>query len=305
MGLYTKAITEAFGFEEKEKNVFYGIYNGYEVTLHVAQQGIDLFLNFYGDVQLKRRIATIFQTSGSQKLTNTEPSVFGLHSLINGMTLKSTLAKIKEKLDLTTDYLREQNITGIGYCMNCGKNEMIVETVRINDVYVTLDSECMSKYEALVQKAEQNFEAQPNNYGKGILGALLGALIGAVSWVVIYLLGFLSAISGILAVFLGDLFYIKFGGKPNKAKTIIVASISLVAILLTCLVFYIYAANLEMANLNITGVSSLSYILDTPEWKEAFVHDMVMNTVFTVIGVVAQFFSTKKKDQTNRMRISK
>ena len=37
MGLYTKKIYDALGLVEKEKNVFYGVYKGYELTLAVNQ----------------------------------------------------------------------------------------------------------------------------------------------------------------------------------------------------------------------------------------------------------------------------
>ena len=45
MGLYTKKIYEALGLSEKQNNVFYGNYKGYEVTLHVYQT-FEVFVNF-------------------------------------------------------------------------------------------------------------------------------------------------------------------------------------------------------------------------------------------------------------------
>ena len=48
MGLYTKKIYEALGLSEKQNNVFYGNYKGYEVTLHVYQT-FEVFVNFHSD----------------------------------------------------------------------------------------------------------------------------------------------------------------------------------------------------------------------------------------------------------------
>jgi curved DNA-binding protein CbpA len=53
--------------------------------------------------------------------------------------------------------------------------------------------------------------AKPENYGAGLLGALLFALGGGVIWGVIYYFGYLSAIAGILTIFLAGLGYKKFG----------------------------------------------------------------------------------------------
>ena len=56
---------------------------------------------------------------------------------------------------------------------------------------------------------------------------------------------------------------------------------------------------------NITSMTPFEYIMNDAEMKSAFTHDMIMNAVFTVIGVVIQYSSTKKKDQNNQLRISK
>lgn len=292
MGLYDKDIQEGLGLVEKEKNCYYGEYKGYEVTLYNSQQGFDLFLNFYGSKEQKLAVAQVFQNAGNKTLVKTEVSTFGFHSVINGMTIKTIIKKIVEKLDITVAYLKENDIKGVGYCMNCG-NIGILTTVKVNDVYVTLDNECLDKIEKMIKKSDEEFIEQPNNYVRGILGALLGAVIGAVTWIVIYLLGYLSAISAILSVFLANYFYVKFGGKANNVKTIIVSTISLVVLILTCFLIYLFL------------FEDLEIIFMDDEIKSAFIYDMLMNVVFTAIGVVAQYASTKKKDQANRMKISK
>ena len=83
-----------------------------------------------------------------------------------------------------------------------------------------------------MRKKDKNFEETPNNYGKGVLGLLLGALIGAVSYVILFMLGFISAISAFLSIMLGSLFYKKFGGKPNKVMVVMAALISVASLLL-------------------------------------------------------------------------
>ena len=71
MGLYTKKIYEALGLVEKEKNVFYGVYKGYELTLAVNQQFF-VHLNFFADGNVKAQAVRVFHTTSNQTMTNSE-----------------------------------------------------------------------------------------------------------------------------------------------------------------------------------------------------------------------------------------
>ena len=50
---------------------------------------------------------------------------------------------------------------------------------------------------------------------------------------------------------------------------------------------------------------ALEYIMNNEELKGYFIHDMSMNAIFTLLGVILQFVSTKRKDNASRIRISK
>ena len=303
MGLYTKKIYEALGLSEKQNNVFYGNYKGYEVTLHVYQT-FEVFVNFHSDEGKKLEAAQVFQKAGSTKMTQTGVSLFGIHAVVNGLTFKKAMEKLTEKLDALVEFLKENNIPGVGSCMSCGATEVELTTVRLNDIYVTLDNECMEKLNAIVEASDKEFNDQPNNYVKGVIGALLGAFIGSVAWVVLYMIGFVSALIAVLAVFLGNYFWVKFGGKSNSVKTISVAVISLVVLVLTCLGVYAVVVGGMLAEAN-NSTPVLEFIMSNKELKGAFIYDMAMNAVFTLIGVAAQYASTKKKDKANLMLISK
>ena len=119
------------------------------------------------------------------------------------------------------------------------------------------------------------------------------------------LLGYISAITAVIAVFLGNFFWVKFGGKANNVKTVVVALISLLAMVLTCHLMYLFAASGEMLELGITNQSAFEYIMANKDWSSEYKTNMLMNGVFTIIGVAIQFGYTKKKDQAGRMRISK
>ena len=302
MGLYTKKIYDALGLVEKEKNVFYGVYRGYELTLAVNQQ-FYIHLNFFADGNVKAQAVRVFHTTSNQTMTSVGVSVYGLAATVNGMTANSALKKLIEKLDATIAYLNANEAKGVGYCPCCGEECDLLKTIRVNDVYVSLDDKCYNEVAKVAAVEEQQYNEQPNNYLNGFLGALLGAGIGAAAWVALYYIGFLSALTAVLAVFLGNYFYVKFGGKANNVKNIIVAAVSLVVLVLACVgIYYVEVGNIIAANnLNTTP---FELIFSNEEIMGLFVSDMVMNVIFTIIGVVAQIASTKKNDQASRTRVS-
>lgn len=302
MGLYTKKIYDALGLVEKEKNVFYGVYKGYELTLAVNQQ-FYIHLNFFADGNVKAQAVRVFHTTSNQTMTNVGVSVYGLAATVNGMTANSALKKLIEKLDATIAYLNVNEAKGVGYCPYCGEECDLLKTIRVNDVYVSLDDKCYNEVAKVAAVEEQQYNEQPNNFLKGFLGALLGAGIGAAAWVALYYIGFLSALTAVLAVFLGNYFYVKFGGKANNVKNIIVAGVSLVVLVLACVgIYYVEVGSVIAANnLNMTP---FELIFSDEELKGYFIYDMAMNVIFTIIGVVAQIASTKRNDQSSRTRVS-
>ena len=303
MGLYTKKIYEALGLVEKEKNVFYGVYKGYELTLAVNQQFF-VHLNFFADGNIKAQAVRVFHTASNQTMTNVGVSVYGLAATVNGMTANSALKKLTEKLDATITYLNQNEAKGVGYCPCCGEECDLLKTIRVNDVYVSLDDKCYNEVAKVAAVEEQHYNEQPNNYLKGFLGAILGAGIGAVAWVVLYLIGFFSPLTAILAVFLGNYFYVKFGGKANNVKNVIVALVSLIVLVLACAGMSYYEASIIIAENNL-NTTPFELIFGDAENVGVFVYNMAMNVIFTIIGVVAQIVSTKRNDQSSRTRVSR
>ena len=244
MGLYTKKINEALGLVEKEKNVFYGVYKGYELTLAVNQQ-FYVHLNFFADGNVKAQAVRVFHTTSNQTMTNVGVSVYGLAATVNGMTANSALKKLTEKLDATIAYLNVNEAKGVGYCPCCGEECDLLKTIRVNDVYVSLDDKCYNEVAKVAAVEEQHYNAQPNNYLKGFLGALLGAGIGAAAWVALYYMGFLSALTAVLAVFLGIILFLL----PVKPYAPIMEAVSTMANLTTPLAMIILGAYLAKCDL--------------------------------------------------------
>ena len=51
--------------------------------------------------------------------------------------------------------------------------------------------------------------------------------------------------------------------------------------------------------------TALEYIMTIPALKQSFVSDMIMNGVFTFIGIIVQAVSSARKDKSNQMTINR
>ena len=301
MGIYTKLVKSTLGFEEKGKNCFHGVYKGYDVTINVTNLFV-VNLNFKANDKIKFEAARIFRETDTQALTKVGTVTLGIQAFVNGFTAKSALNKIVKKLDATIEWLNNNGAKCADECTNCECQDNL-STIKMNDVYVTVCEECKNKLVEYAEKQNEEFDNQPNNYGKGFLGALLGAVIGAVAWFILALIGYMSALTAVLGVYLGNLFYVKFGGKPTKVKTLICALVTLVVFIFICLYTYSAGAQGIMLENNITDMKPFEYIYSIPEYKSAFISDMIMNVVFTLIGVVAISIDSLKRDKNKKVSI--
>lgn len=302
---YLKIIQDEFNLKEKGKNTLYGVINGFEVTI-VGSQTITLFLNFNASEDIKIEAAKEFKAyNGKSNFVNSIADIYGISAIVNGWTGKSAANSLIEKLKYVIDYLINQNAEGISKCLVCGKDfDIEKQTIRINDRYVTLCDECVNEFTELVEEENKVFDNAPNKYGVGILGAILGALIGCISWVILYFIGFLSAITGILGVFLSDLFYTKFGGKSNKVKLVIIALVNLVLMLLAPVAVYYVVIQGIMIQEGISG-NPFVYIFEDKDICGPFLRDIVMNVIFTGLGVGIKLLDIYRKNKLNKTRITK
>lgn len=305
MQKYMKDLQNSLGFQEKGKDTIYGICNGYEVTIF-GNTNTFVFINFYADTMKKNEIANFFKQNATKNLTQIQLIEYGFMASISGMTYGSIAKAIVNAVQSTTKLLQEQEIPGLGTCPLCGEPTEDNQPSMVNNLWVTLCPKCEEQVKTYVEEKEKQYQAQPNNYFKGTVGAVIGAAVCGLSWIILYLIGVLSAISGVLAVFLGNYLYEKFGGKSNKTKLVIVGFCSLITLVLTCLLMYIFVGNglaySESLNPELTG---LQYILNDAELTAYFIEDMLYTSVFTIVGVVAVVINIYKKNENSRSKFSK
>ena len=138
-------------------------------------------------------------------------------------------------------------------------------------------------------------EEMKENVMAGIVGAFLFALVGGVLWFVIYLLGFIAGISGLIGAVCAIKGYSVFSKKESTKGIIISVVIALLVIVLAwylCLGYDVYQAYkmwYEAGDIDYTvsyfeAVQVSHYYLTDPEIGLAYLGDLGIGLLFCIAG---------------------
>jgi len=279
----------------------YGLIRGYEtnVVVRMMNQAAPLLIHIscYTTSDQKRAIEQTLRAAGL-KFFRFVFTAFGISISLNDLTANKLIKRIPDLLNQIFDILAANGALGNRYCPVCG-NEMHSETQKkavVDGLSLYVDNDCILNLNKTIDAENQDFEKAPNNYFKGFMGALLGGFIGMVIAIILYMIGFVSAISALVAVIIGVYFYKKFGGKPNPVMIIIVALTTLVCMAGSVFTVYLLAAvaAAQEANLTISGIEAFRLLMQDPEFSRLFVSDLGLSLLFSVLGIGYQIFVLSK-----------
>ena len=245
-------------------NTAYGIMQGYETSLRspspMEQSAYYIHVNFYATDEKKQEIAAELGRTGI-KLTAT-PSAYGLTICFPAAFAGTLVKNLPVLFDRLIALLKQNELPGADTCPYDGKPLIEAEKKRcsINGFYVTLNNDCVSSINRQIEEENRAFANAPNNYIRGICGALIGGVVGAGLVIGFYFLGYVASVAALIAVMLGAFLYRKFGGKPNTVMIVIVSVVSLIFILLG----FVAANLIEVASFLMT--TDLGVLLANMVW---------------------------------------
>lgn len=286
-----------------EGDCAHGVLRGYEtaVVWHKFDLSypVRLYVSFYGSEEQKRAIE-----SGVRKMAIPYSMVsVTSYGIVIGLNDALTLGRLIKRLPTVIDglfgLLQEQGVQGSEYCPVCGGllAEKPSRQVQADGVTLTLHEECVGDINRAIEKENADFNAAPNNYLRGFAGALIGALGGVAVAVVLYIVGFISAISAVISMALGTYLYKKFGGKPDKIMIVIVALTTLVLMEIAVLVIYIVAAGIAatQAGLIISAWDAFVLLMGDSSFSGLIIADMLLTLVFSALGAGLEIYAISRQ----------
>lgn len=219
-----KSLAAGIGFTYDEfTNTIYGVKDGYELLVYATDQRYPYLLT----ITTSARSANV--TLGKEEISLFKKSV----APAAGMTQKDSLitvtnknqtnqGRLRDDMDYTlsalTAFLRERGFAPC--CQTCGVSTQTVgfmlETARLH-----LCANCAAKAKSENEVKAQKRQQKNVNIIGGIIGALIGSLIGVACIVLLGMLGYVAALSGIVMAFCTLKGFDKLGGKLTVVGIII------------------------------------------------------------------------------------
>lgn len=292
------------------KNSAYGLLEGYEIN--VVYQSIQwnntfypvrIHISCYATEDVKKKIQQTIMAASIKHL-NCEFTNYGILIGINDLTIGRLAGRLDEIVKQVLNVIKDHDGLGAQYCPVCGEllDIATAKKCQMDGYTITLDSNCVSTINAVIEQENKDLDNAPNNYLMGFLGACVGGLAGAIIAFILNLVGFISALSAAVAAVLGSFLYLKFGGKKNKMMIVIVTITTLVFMVLSVLVVYIVAAGIAAheENLDIRALDAFKICMQYDEFSKMFILDMILTILFSILGVsyqVYQLFKVTKRQK--------
>ncbi len=299
------AFFEDYGMKEVSKNTYYGKLHGFEANgfYRPTDQAfpIRIHLSLYLDnkqpviSKLKNQGFKFFDVCGTE---------YGILLLFNGLTFNSMKSGFEEKINTIIESLMMFEAKGLGYDPVTG-DELTEEAhlYTLDSGFVVLNPATAESLNAKIIEENKEFDSMPNHYFKGFLGALIGSLAGIGLMIILSLIGFISALSGFVAVFCGEKLYRAFKGKPDKIMIVIVSVTSIVMMLIGIVAIDAVIIEGQFLALDASEgiVKDFITALQIPDILSLLIRDILMTLLFTGIGVgvtVAPMLKKTKRQST-------
>lgn len=157
-----------------------------------------------------------------------------------------------------------------------------------------------SGMETFSQSNMAAFDAPSINFFTGLIGALIGVAIGMVLWVVIYRLGYIAGIAGFVMMICSIKGFELLGRGLNIPAIILCVVLDLVAVYFAQNIAVAVEIMVQMKGLmtNLTfpdAYKMISNFMKMDDFKSAYIQDMVLGYVLTIIAIVPSLKGFVKK----------
>ncbi len=276
-------IEENLSLDSIKKNVLYGRYKGFEITVYIGKIST-AYINYYHAFDINEKLTNNIIDTNENKFVRYELEELGIKLTVGGWLRKLNLELLVEKVNEVIDLLIKEKINP-NICASGGYDYNETDTIKvINNRYIKIGPKGLDLIKYHEEDLKRREAEIPNNYLRGILGIIAGAICAAAIWIAVELIGFFSPIAWVFSIILGDIFYTMLRGKNNKYKLIALAIISIVVMVTTTLATYAVIANKYIADSNLDSTIFEVWVNDY-NFNQLIVNRLVFNSLFLAIGM--------------------
>lgn len=308
IGSGIKKFAQANGMTVKG-GVAYGAYRGIHITMAegAGWKSVSVAAYLEGAEQTERILGWLNDPARKkeyriQGCAVTDPSVHPGAVQIAFLDNPGTMKKIEAFLPQLADLLVAQGVKSVGVCHACGMPDSGAADIKLGQNVYRLHETCASHVEAeLADEAEE--KKTTGSVASGILGAGLGALIGLIPWVIVYALGYMASVLGLLIGVCAKKGYDLAHGKQTKAKGIVILICVVLAVIVAELVGIValtYVEGLEYG-MSLTEVVVLVFDWILREGMLDVIKETAVGLFFALLGVGQLLIETFRETKTAKI----
>ena len=234
----------------------------------------------------------------NNKIIDIRRYAYSIRITVNEKKSKNLAETLNGILNAVLDYLKDQNYAGC--CEESGAMNSNIEVYEINGHPHYLCAESADGIYQSLKSTQESVLAEKSQLIPGIVGALFGSLIGVALWVIIYRLGFISALAG-MVMGVCSLKGYELLGKKLDTKGVIVCIVIMLGM--------VYLANKLAWTLDAYSVlkqydwsfsecfREMNYILDTLDLTGDYIRDLVMGYALTALGSFSLIWNAMKSSR--------
>lgn len=253
----------------------------------------------------KKKILSWQKKGYAKKIEFFTDQSFDVYMVFTEYFIPFNVSKIKEVIEDITNYIHQKYSDKKPKCCvdNC-LSDYELSIIDLEGIPFPMCSACVKKIEFSIEQEYEEFNQQPNNYLQGAIGSFLFSIPGILITFIFFLLGRITAISGLVYFFLAQKGYMWAKGKMNKIGIIIISLISLFYTAIGMYVSYIAIIVKELFSYpDMKGFSIIELIkitlmsLNEPEIKKELLSNIYLSLFVCGIFIVIKMFETFKENK--------
>lgn len=211
------------------KNYLAGHCRGYYMTFLAVAGGYQLTVNAHRDTDPDNAAlkAFLLQTQAeNKKIRAVDAAPYRFTMVLRNASAKKVPELVNGIMTPILNFLTTNSYAS--GCGCCGSNAATLNCWSVNTELFNLCDNCAEEVGQSLKENQTAIKAKKGNFLAGIVGAVLGALIGCAAWVLIYRLGYIAGIAGLIMGICAMKGYALLGGHLDK-KGVIASVVIMIA----------------------------------------------------------------------------
>lgn len=217
----------------------------------------------------------------SVNVTNNSVTIVSTRALLT----KKIPAHLNEAIMPIIDFLEiNRYVSG---CMQCGAQHSQVDCYLINNTHRYLCDSCANEIESNLSDRKQDVLANKSNLIPGIVGALLGSMLGCVVYFIVWQLGYIAAIAGLITAVCTFKGYEMFGKVIDKKGVFACIIVIIFAVFFSNQLVWAYDAFGALKEHDVSFFACFRYINEIVEESELtgqYYGNLAMAYFMTILG---------------------